>query len=157
TICIDQLTNRERIPALLRSKALTPEREALIAAVREARRQGQEQGEIASEAVRAVQTAETALYEKARSPQVRATQAERDEALNYLKGMAAMARIMENPDMQQAIKELKEIKTTHVANLMAFMHTYNLRFGPANTPEQRRAYQKLYPILKSDRDQIYAS
>jgi hypothetical protein len=55
------------------------------------------------------------------------------------------------------MRELKQIKSTKVANLVAFMHAYNLRFGPAVTPEQRSAYHKLYPALKGDRDRIYAT
>jgi hypothetical protein len=157
TICIDKLTDKEKFPALLRSEPLTAEREAFIKAVREAARQAREENEISNEAVRAVQATGKALYDKAKSPKVRATPDERNEALNYLKGMAAMARILENTDTLQAFKELKQIKTTHIANLVAFMQNYNLRFGPATTPEQRNAYRTLYPLLKSDRDRIYAA
>jgi hypothetical protein len=155
TIRIDQLADKEKFPALLRSEPLTAEREAFIKAAREAARQAREQGEISGEAVRAVQTTGRALYEKAKSPDIRATPDKRDEALNYLKGMAAMARILENADTLQAFKELKKIKTTKIGNLVAFMQTYNLRFGPAVTPTQRDAYRKLYPLLKADRDLIY--
>jgi hypothetical protein len=157
TICVDQLTDKDRLPALLRSEAFTPERNALIDAVRNARQQGQEQGTINPEAITALQAAGRAIYEKARSPETPATKAQRDEALNFLKGLAALSRIMENPDIQHAMRELKQIKSTRVANLIGFMHAYNLRFGPAVTPEQRNAYQKLYPILKGDRDRIYDS
>ena len=157
TICLDQLTDKERFPALLRSEALTGEREAFVAAVAEARRQARENGELRPEAVRTVQATGKALYAKASSPQVSATPTERSEALNYLKGMAALAKIAENPDTLQAMRELKQIKTTHVANLIAFMHTYNLRFGPAESPAQRTAYRELYPTLRADRDRIYAA
>ncbi len=157
TICLDQLTDKERFPALLRSEALTSEREAFVAAVAEARRQARENGELTPEAVRTVQAAGKALYAKASSPQVSATPTERSEGLNYLKGMAALAKIAQNPDTLQAMRELKQLKTTHVANLIAFMHTYNLRFGPAESPAQRTVYRDLYPTLKGDRDRIYAA
>jgi hypothetical protein len=157
TICLDQLTDKDRFPELLRSKALTGEREAFIAAVRDARRQAQEQGEISTDAVRAVQATGTALFAKAKSPKIVATPAARNEALNYLKGMAALAKIAENPDVLRGLKELKQIEKTHVANLIGFMHTYNLRFGPADTPEQRSAYRAIYPVFKGDRDRIYAA
>ncbi len=157
TICLDQLTDKERFPALLRSDALTGEREAFIAAVAEARRQAREQGELSGAAVASVQTTGKALYLRAKSPDVSATPTEREAALNYLKGMAALAKIAANPDTLHALRELKQIKTTHVANLIAFMHTYNLRFGPAVTPAQRNAYRAIYPILRADRDRIYAA
>jgi hypothetical protein len=157
TICLDQLTDPNRFPALLRSSALAKEREAFVSAVRDAKTQATEQGELSSDAIARVQEAGKALYAKAQSPDVVATPTERNEALNYLKGMAALARIAGHSETLQALRELKKIETTHVANLMAFMHAYNLRFGPADSPDQRRIYQALYPILKGDRDRIYAA
>ena len=157
TICIEQLTEKERFPAFLRSEPLKAEREAFVKAAHAAASEAREKDEISADSVRAVQTTGRALYDKAKSPQVRATPEERNEALNYLKGMSAMIKILENPDTLQALKELKKIKTTHVANLIAFMQTYNLRFGPATTPDQRNAYRKLYPVLKADRDQVVAA
>jgi hypothetical protein len=157
TICLDQLTNPDRFPAFLRSSALSAEREAFVAAVHDARQQAHEQGELSSEAVTRVQQAGKALYAKAQSPDVTALPTERNEALNYLKGMAALAKMAANPDTLQALRELKKVKTTHVANLIAFMHAFNLRFGPADSPNQRTAYRTLYPILKGDRDRIYGA
>jgi hypothetical protein len=155
TISIDQLTNRERFPTFLRSEALTAEREAFVNAVHEAAGQAREQDEISPEAIRTVQATGRALYQKAKSAEVGATRDERNEALTYLKGMSGLARMLENPDTIQALKELKKIETTQVANLVAFMQAYNLRFGPADSAAQRKAYRTLYPILKADRDQIY--
>jgi hypothetical protein len=157
TICLDQLTDPKHFPALLRSEALAREREAFVSAVRDARAQAQEQGELSSDAIARVQNTGKALYAKAQSPDLVATPSERNEALNYLKGMAALAKIAGHSDTLRALQELKKIETTHVANLIAFMHAYNLRFGPAESPEQRTAYRTLYPILKGDRDRIYAA
>lgn len=157
TICIDQLVDKEKFPALLQSEALAAERDAFIKAAREAARQAREENEVSPAAAKAVQATGQALYAKAKSPKIRATPDERSEALNYLKGMAAFARMLENPDTVEALKELKKVEKTRVANLIAFMHTYNLRFGPAETPQQRNAYQVLYPILKADRDRVTAS
>ena len=43
-----------------------------------------------------------------------------------------------------------------MGNLLAFMHTFNLRFGPATTPRQRQVYTELYPVLDQTRDRILA-
>jgi hypothetical protein len=34
------------------------------------------------------------------------------------------------------------------------MHTYNLRFAPATTPEQRAVYDTLYPLMAAHRDKV---
>ena len=36
------------------------------------------------------------------------------------------------------------------------MHTFNLRFGVAKTPEQEQVYDQLYPLLVAVRDQAKA-
>src|SRR5262249_41737517 len=51
TICLDQLIDPNRFPAFLRSSALASEREAFVAAVRDAKEQAREQGELSSDAV----------------------------------------------------------------------------------------------------------
>ena len=43
-------------------------------------------------------------------------------------------------------------KDTTVGNLVAFMHTYSLRFAPATTPKQRAIYRDLLPQLVEARD-----
>jgi hypothetical protein len=43
-----------------------------------------------------------------------------------------------------------------LSNLLGFMHAYNLRFGVADSPEQRTAYSKLFEILDESRDRILA-
>jgi hypothetical protein len=157
TICLDQLTDKSRFPAFLRSEALTSEADAFVASVKEARRQAQENGELSSDAVARVKETARALYAKAQSPTITALPADRNEGLNYLKGAAALAKIAANPDTLRALQELKKIKTTHMSNLIGFMHAYNLRFGPADSAEQRVAYRTLYPLLKGDRDRVLAS
>ncbi len=34
------------------------------------------------------------------------------------------------------------------------MHTYNLRFGRATTPDQRAVYEQLYPMVDALRDKV---
>jgi len=43
-----------------------------------------------------------------------------------------------------------------VNHLLGFMHTFNLRFGPATTPEQRTAYSQLFPTMDGVRDKLLA-
>jgi hypothetical protein len=46
------------------------------------------------------------------------------------------------------------VKSTTLGNLLAFMHIYNLRFGPAQTPHQKLIYEQIYPALDEVRDRI---
>ena len=80
--------------------------------------------------------------------------AENQEALKFVKTVTALARLLEKPEIDEVLNELKKIEKTTIGNLLAFMHTFNLRFAPATTPRQRMVYNELYPILAQTRDRI---
>jgi hypothetical protein len=64
--------------------------------------------------------------------------------------------LLKEPDIQPALRELGKVKETTGGSLLGFMHAFNLRFGPATTPEQKRAYHRLFAILDEARDRILA-
>jgi hypothetical protein len=68
---------------------------------------------------------------------------------NFLKGMAGMVRMLHKPDVEEVIAGLEKAPNTNLGELLGFMHAYSLRFGPAETAEQKQIYQDLYPILVS--------
>ncbi len=80
--------------------------------------------------------------------------AENQEALKFVKTVTALARLLEKPEIDEVLNELKKIDKTTVGNLLAFMQTFNLRFAPASTARQRAAYNELYPVLAQTRDRI---
>jgi hypothetical protein len=82
--------------------------------------------------------------------------AENQEALKFIKTVTALTRMLEKPDIATVLAELEKIETSSLGNLLAFMHTFNLRFGPATTPRQRQVYADLYPVLDQTRDRILA-
>jgi hypothetical protein len=78
------------------------------------------------------------------------------EALRFVTACSAMVTLLEKPNIRPAILELRNIQDTMLSNLLGFMSAYNLRFGPAREPNQRRAYAQLWEILDQTRDQILA-
>jgi hypothetical protein len=79
---------------------------------------------------------------------------ENQEAKRFVTTLAGLVRMMEKPDIKEAIDQLKMVKSTTLGNLIAFMHVYNLRFGAAMTPHQRLIYDQLFPALDDVRDRI---
>jgi hypothetical protein len=75
-------------------------------------------------------------------------------ALRFVKTLAGLVRLMEKPDTQQVLDQLRMVKTTTVGSLIGFMHVYNLRFAAAKTPQQRSIYEQLFPILDNVRDKV---
>ncbi|WZO95767.1 hypothetical protein EP7_002737 [Isosphaeraceae bacterium EP7] len=76
------------------------------------------------------------------------------EARDYLQALAGMSRMIQRPAIDKILGELESVKDTNLGNLLAFMHAYNLRFGPATTPRHREVYTQLHPILLGYRDRV---
>lgn len=154
-ICIDRLKND--IPDLLMSNELKTEREAFVAAVKKAVAEIKAGNEVSAQDVEQVRSTGRALYSKVETGLPDATAAERSEAITYLRNLKAFLKMLKTPEFQFALKDLDNYKSTTVGHLLAFMHSFNLRFGPAKTQEEVAVYRNLYPVLRGARDKIYAS
>ncbi len=78
------------------------------------------------------------------------------QAMKFINASTALLGLLDKPDTRAALADLRKVPKdqTTIGNLLGFMHAYNLRFGPATTQKQRRAYQQLYATLDQTRDQI---
>ena len=76
--------------------------------------------------------------------------------MTYLRNLKAHLKMMKSSNFDLALKDLENHKTTTVGHLVAFMHAYNLRFGPATTQDEKATYRTLYPILRGERDKVFA-
>ncbi len=152
TISLDQLTAESGWPAALRDSKFETERKAYSDAVDRALKEDRD-GDIAPQTIEQMRTALSGL--KARLEAVPpGDRARFGEAETYLKSLYAMTRMLERPDYEKIVAELDSIKETTLGSLLGFMHTFNLRFGRPTTPEQRAAYEQLYPVLAEHRDRV---
>jgi hypothetical protein len=78
------------------------------------------------------------------------------EALRFITASTSLLGLLEKPNIQPAILELKKVQDTTLGNLLGFMNAYNLRFGAATTPKERQAFRQLFVILDRTRDEILA-
>jgi hypothetical protein len=78
------------------------------------------------------------------------------EAMKFVAAATALVHLMEKPDIRPAISALFKLKDTSLANLLGFLHAFNLRFGVATTPKERDAYHRLFAILDQTRDEVLA-
>jgi hypothetical protein len=153
-ICIDRYRND--IPELLKSKQVEKEREAFATLVKAAVAKIKAGEEVSPDELAKLRATGMALYKKVDTGLPDVPYSERKAALDYLKSLKAFFKMLLNPEIAQALRDLERVETTTVGHLVAFMHTYNLRFGPATTPEQRAVYRTIYPLLRTDRDKLYA-
>jgi len=153
TLSLDEMTDPKSWPPPLLADAFKAEREAYQKAVDEALEEDKD-GSLKPETVARVRSAIAALYKKVGETIPKAQKLEYTESMNYLKALAGMSRMLERPNVEAILAELEKVQTTTVGNLVAFMHTFNLRFAPATTPRQRAIYRDLMPALVESRDKI---
>jgi len=153
TLSLDEMTDPKNWPLPLRADTFKVEREDYQKAVDEALEEDKD-GSLKPETVARVRNAVAALYRRVAETIPKTQKPEYTQSMNYLKGLAGMSRMLEKPNVEAVLAELEKVQTTTVGNLLAFMHTYNLRFAPATTPKQRAVYRDLLPSMVESRDKI---
>ncbi len=154
TISLDDLTDNEDWPLPLRSDVFKPEREAYQKAVDDALNEDKDGGSLKPETIAKVRDSVARLYRKVADTIPKDKKPDHLQAINYLKGLAGLSKMLEKPNVEKVLAELEKVKTTSVGNLVGFMHAYNLRFAPAVTAKQRAVYHDLYPVMASSRDKL---
>jgi len=150
-LSLNDLTSTDAWPAALMQDDYAEDREAYTRAINQALDEDSRDGKISPQSVQAVRDAVgriRARFQK-NPPQDKAALT---DARNYIQTLVGMSRMLDRPMIEKALAELDKVKDTNLTNLVAFMHAYNLRFGPATTPRQREAYSQLYPIMAGFRD-----
>jgi hypothetical protein len=153
TIALDQLTDEKSWPFPLRAKEFETERKAYIKAVDEALAQDRE-GDLSPDTVTKVRSAIAALAKRVGEVIPVTRKPDHLDATNYVRGLAGFSKMLEKSNFEMILADLSKVETTTAGHLIAFMHTYNLRFASSSTPAQRAAYRQLYPILLATRNKL---
>ncbi len=155
TFSLDQLTTESGWPSALKDAKYEDERKAYSEAIDKALAEDVE-GDISAATIKQVRDALSRLRVKYNANLPKDI-AQKTEAEKYLKALYGMTRMLDRPDVEKVIAELDTIKETSLGNLLGFMHTFNLRFGRPVTPQQRLAYESLYPLIDELRDKVVGS
>jgi len=152
TIVLSEVKSATKWPTALYERRFAEDKKTFEEVVDQARKED-EQGDISGETIEKAHALIGSLRSKLETMPI-ADPAENQAALNFVKTLGGLIHLLEQPDTKQVIDELRKVKTTSLANLLGFMHAFNLRFGAATTPRQRIVYDKLYPLLDDTRDHI---
>ncbi|MDX2036342.1 MAG: hypothetical protein SFX72_06800 [Isosphaeraceae bacterium] len=155
TLSLSRLADIETWPRVLRGDDYASEREALFKAVKAAVVKDEE-GDLRVEDVTPVKEAVKALNDKAVALIPSTDRTNFVAATNFIKGLAGLARMMDKPNFEKVLQDLDPARQATVGQLLGFMQNYNLRFGVAETPEQRQAYGELFKMLSSQRTRVLA-
>jgi hypothetical protein len=153
TLCLDQMTGTGSMPSALMSPVYAADRGALQTIIKQALEEDAK-GTVRIETIKRMNESIAAFRAKfTKNSGIFVTGY--DDALNYFSTMASLSRLLNDPSMKKFLEQLNNNNEERtVGNLVAFMDSYNLRFGPATSDRQIQIYQMLVPTLTAIRDQV---
>jgi len=78
----------------------------------------------------------------------------RKQADKFLKALHGLVVMLKAPLLDPVLAGVEKRPETTLGELLSFMTAFNLRFGPAATPQQREVYRELHRLLAQLRDQV---
>ncbi len=79
---------------------------------------------------------------------------QRLEADRYLKALHGLLGMLKTPALDFLLSGVEKRPEASLADLLTFMNSFNLHFGPATTKRQQAVYDALYPKLDALRGQV---
>jgi len=152
TSCIDQMTGKDSLPGALMDPKYVDERNALHAAVVPALEEDAK-GTVSKATCKKINDAVTSFRSRFKKNSADFEPGYQD-ALDYFTTMASLTRLLNDPAMKAFLAKLDENEQRTVGQLVGFMNSHNLRFGPATSDRQVEIYARLVPILTAIRDDL---
>jgi hypothetical protein len=150
--CLDQMTGKDSLPLPLMAPKYVDEREALHAAVAPALDEDV-RGTVSRESIKKINEAIARFRTKFLGSSAD-FESGYDDALSYFNTMASLSRLLNDPSMKTFLAKLENNEERTVGDLVSFMNSHNLRFGPAMSDRQVEIYTRLVPVLTAIRDQV---
>lgn len=76
------------------------------------------------------------------------------QADKFLKALHGLVVMLKAPSLDPVLAGVENRPNATLGELVNFMTAFNLRFGPATTPQQREVYRELHGLLVQLRDQV---
>ncbi len=146
TYSLEQLTSPATVPDIFSDPAFVEVRKQVRAAAEELRKKTAGSQPPKPETIKKFRAGLDAARKILESKTAAGTVTRR-EGENYLKALYGLSRMLDTPAYDVFLAGVEKIPTVPLRDLLSFMHSFNLRFGPAKTPEQRELYAQLYGLL----------
>jgi hypothetical protein len=146
-----------QVPEVLNRPEFQAERATLRALAQQAREEdaASEGADISPETLNKLNAAAEALRTKfiqRYGPNTR----EYVQAEPFLKALVGFTSLLKSNSFEREVVKLKDDQQVSLFDLLTFMTVFNLRFGRAETPDARAAYNQIFPILDQRRKELVA-
>jgi hypothetical protein len=152
TLMLDDLRRDVKWPEVFEGEQFANDKKTFDDLAAQVRKEAGE-GEVSPKTLRAAQTFINGLQARV-TAQPLPDPLDQQAANKFLAGCSSLLRLMEKPDIQPAILELRKVQDTTIGSLLGFMSAFNLRFGVAKTLKEKQIYRQLFEVLDRTRDQI---
>ena len=152
TFCMNEMTGKDDVPAKLMAPTYAEERSGLNAAIEHALKEDA-RGTVSMDSRKRINEAITKFRAKFMKNSAD-FEPGYDDSLAYFTTMASLSRLLNDRSMKEILSKLEDDRERNVGELIGFMSSFNLRFGPATTDRQVDIYARLVPIFAAIRDQV---
>lgn len=155
SLSLNQLTAFDSWPQALRGERLATQRAAVRDAV-EAALAEDVKGEVSTATQDKLSQSIDALHKRfaETTPELSPDFTAGDQ---FLKTLAGLSRLVHSDQFRKVLAQLESFEGGSLGDLIVFMHSFNLRFGPASTGRQRSLYNQLGGSMEKALDQIGAA
>jgi hypothetical protein len=154
SLALSDLTNSDP-PKVFGGQDVAREVAAYKAAAARVNQEVEQKGRVSKPAIDALRASLKTMYDRVDAMQD-ADPNDRTKALARLKaGMALCYMFSDASGLEVYLAQAGEAKEADLNQLLGFMQSYNLTFGPASTPPQRSSYKTLYQALAKLRKQAF--
>lgn len=147
SFCLATLTDEEGWPTLLKGQPFADDRKELADAA-DAALEEDKAGPVSDKTRQALDKAINDFHATL-DKEVPFFNPEKTEADQFLRSLSAMVQLLEGPKSQPAVALLESYKEGSLADLVNFLHAFNLEFAPATSERQIAIYKDLYQRLSS--------
>ncbi len=132
TFMLDGVRKSVKWPDVFEDKRFADDEKAFDELAAKLRREAEE-GEVKPHSLREAKAFVNGLRAKL-DAQPLADPDDQKDAVKFLTSCTSLLEMLQKPDIQPALLELRKVQDTTIANLLGFMHAYNLRFGRQARP-----------------------
>jgi len=155
TTSIHHILTRGSAPEPLKSGDLYKEERTKLRVIADKiRESGETNAELDPEMLDEAETLIKSLQAKV-AKNVPANTRQRTECDNYLKSALGLSKMLRTPAINVILSDAAKRPEVSLGDVLGFMRAFNLRFGVADDPRERMAYDKLYPLLLAVHREAY--
>lgn len=153
TYSLGELTDRENVPAIYGRAEFVEVRKSLRALAKQLLDESSQQSTPKPDTVkkfRAGLTSTKAILDGLKDVEA----SDKFQAAKYLKALFGLTKMLDSPSYDVYLASVDKEPTAPLCEVLIFMHSFNLQFGPAKDPTTREYYSMLYGTLSDLRKAV---